>query len=514
MLYKLLADIYKLLSDIINFIINLLTQIKKGELHNAWGSIAKLLSDISNKLIVYIDNIFNGPNYRYYISLILILIIVSVYFIIYYFNPFNIEKTKYSTLTIVTVIGVLVSLFYFFVYRKDANHKFYENNKSLIDENKKFNSKNFKDSISNPILRLLKGFFGVIMLVLIPVIIISVLFTAYNNFNNMYYVTKLFLGILITITTLAIVAYIFKIMPDKECNKLNPNNDDNTNKNFIWFMKNVGCIIKNLIFFLPCLLIILADEINDDIKLTPSSVYILFIFELILICLLFILPVLFKYISGLNKNNLLGGQGPYYLNEHKELGNYQQFSSQYNKTIAPLTGTKITAPIPLFDQYNLEAKFNGKDSKKFPYNYSYSISFYLYLNPQPKNTSLAYNKESNLFNYGNKPVIVYDGNNRELIIKSKTQKNEGPQLDTIFSTKDIKYQKWLYFVINYENNVIDVFIDGKLVSSKNNVPPYFDNDKVTIGEENGIHGSIKEIYYFEKPRPQNTVEFLYDLTKN
>jgi hypothetical protein len=136
------------------------------------------------------------------------------------------------------------------------------------------------------------------------------------------------------------------------------------------------------------------------------------------------------------------------------------------------------------------------------------------LNPQPKNTSLAYNKETELFNYGNKPVIMYDGNTRTFSIKSKTQMSEGAQLDTIYKTQDIKYQKWIYIVVNYGNNVVDVFMDGKLVGSMKNVPPYFADDKVTIGDDNGIHGSIKDIYYFEKQRPTNDVEFMYDLVKN
>ena len=48
------------------------------------------------------------------------------------------------------------------------------------------------------------------------------------------------------------------------------------------------------------------------------------------------------------------------------------------------------------------------------------------------------------------------------------------------------------------SNEIPENIEFKLVGSKNNVAPYFDTDKVTIGEDNGIHGSIKDIYYFDK----------------
>ena len=57
-------------------------------------------------------------------------------------------------------------------------------------------------------------------------------------------------------------------------------------------------------------------------------------------------------------------------------------------------------------------------------------------------------------------------------------------------------------------------MDGKLVGSKNNVPPYFKGDKVTIGEDNGIQGSIKEIFYFDKIKPDDNIEFLYNLSKN
>ena len=70
----------------------------------------------------------------------------------------------------------------------------------------------------------------------------------------------------------------------------------------------------------------------------------------------------------------------------------------------------------------------------------------------------------------------------------------------------------MLFTINYENNTIDVFIDDKLVGSKKNVPPYFDDDKISIGEDNGIQGSIKEIFYYDTPRPPSNIEFIYDLT--
>ena len=84
---------------------------------------------------------------------------------------------------------------------------------------------------------------------------------------------------------------------------------------------------------------------------------------------------------------------------------------------------------------------------------------------------------------------------------------------------NLKYQKWLNFIINYDNNIIDIFIDGKLVASKKHIPDFHENEKISIGDiknkldKNGIHGGIKDIYYFSQPKQLNNIEFLYNLTK-
>ena len=85
-------------------------------------------------------------------------------------------------------------------------------------------------------------------------------------------------------------------------------------------------ILKKFILFIPCLIVILAEEINDELKLTPSSVYILFIVLFLLICLLFLLPLIFNFFSTFNKNDLLKGKGAVYTNNYKYLGNYQKIT--------------------------------------------------------------------------------------------------------------------------------------------------------------------------------------------
>jgi hypothetical protein len=279
----------------------------------------------------------------------------------------------------------------------------------------------------------------------------------------------------------------------------------------------------------------------------------------------------------MNKSKLLKGSGPYYLNELKVIGIYQNLNKNVNSTIdiaIPKNNDQNTSIIKnpidaLLGTLNLDKKensifktydsstqigpedkeitkqtqenisdtkgynfkllkndYNGiyniktsfydppKSINKFPYNYTYSISFYVFINPQPTNTSIAYTKDTEIFNYAYKPVIYYNGKSQSIIIRSRTVNNKGDQLDTIYEGKNIKHQKWVFFVVNYDNNNIDVFIDGTLVGSKKDVMPYFKGDKVTIGENQGIHGSIKEISYYDSIQSPQTIELLYNLTKN
>lgn len=507
---------------------------------NITGDIYSLLmlkyKFIRDKFANIANVIVNSPNYKYYVSILLTLVFILLVILT---NLINVPD-KYVQIISLLLGAIIISIFYFFVYRNEQETNdglavkgikgFFDTNNTdflytekrkkivieeeikdkkgnVVDTKKKFNATNFKDTIGQPIKNLIKFFSYLLLSIILIVLFVVFIYNMYNNYQYLYFFTKIFLGFAIAITILAIIAKSFSIVI-KDCEQ-----SDINKKDFFERIKRILCIIKNTIFFIPCLLVILADEINKDIKSTPSSVYLLFILLIIFVSSFIGLPILFQFISSMNKHDLLAGKGPYYLDKRRVIGKYQDFSKESIRNKITPPASKYT----LFDEdpsqeFNIKALIGYLGDKKFHYKYTYSISFYLYLNPQSQNTSLAYNKESELFNYGNKPVILYDGRKRKLLIKSKTQTSEGSQTDTIYETKKIKYQKWMLFTINYENNTIDVFIDNKLVGSKKNVPPYFDDDKISIGEDNGIHGSIKEIFYYDTPRPPSNIEFMYDLT--
>jgi hypothetical protein len=169
--------------------------------------------------------------------------------------------------------------------------------------------------------------------------------------------------------------------------------------------------------------------------------------------------------------------------------------------ILPKFKQLVTTPIYTNSLNNYES-FQYDSSFK----YQYAISSWIYINPQPPNTSPAYNKYSSLLNYGSKPNIMYKGRDNDLMIQML--KGEDKQIKT-FHTKDVLLQKWNHIVINYTNNNLDVFLNNKLVGSEVNITPFMKHDMISTGENTGIHGGIKNTYYFNKPLYLWQINYLY-----
>ena len=510
MLYIILYNINIIMSDNENWKEKLKKKLKNIPY--------KILDTVINGVPFLKDERQESGMYKLYISVFLLILIIATVFISNKsLDALDIKSNKWRQLTILLSSSISLCIFYFFVYRNqyDKNgttvpsssinigvltDRYYnETTRHFIDDkgtkNVKFNDY-LKKYLKIPLFNLLSSLLIFIGTVGLLVLLVGGFFWSFQNYPKLFKVTELIILFIILMILASIVVKILDIKLD----------DCSNEKGF----KGFFCLIKNIFLFIPCLLVILANKVSEDIKDTPRAIYILFIAEIIFVCLFIGLPLLFKYINTINKSDLLNGEGPFYLNNKKYIGTYQQLNPKALTKIKD--NYSVSYPINSNEAINVKYGKFGKD--KFEYNYTYSLNLNLYIDAQPHNTSLAYNGEAELFNYGNKPVILYDGKRRELIIKSQTENNQGIQLDTIYRTKNIKFQKWMFIVINYGDNTIDVFIDGKLVGSKNNVPPYFVGDKVSFGQDNGIHGSIKDVYYYNKRRPPSDTEFLYKLITN
>ena len=147
--------------------------------------------------------------------------------------------------------------------------------------------------------------------------------------------------------------------------------------------------------------------------------------------------------------------------------------------------------------------FQGIDPKKVEhencFNYNYSISFKIWINPQGDWTNYSYNNKANILNFGDVLFVKWDDQKMQFIATTTRKSNNITKL-TVYSIPIESYplQRWNDFVINYNGGTLDIFMNGSLESSTPNITPIMGYHSVTVGENNGIYGGIKDVIYYNK----------------
>jgi hypothetical protein len=212
--------------------------------------------------------------------------------------------------------------------------------------------------------------------------------------------------------------------------------------------------------------------------MTTNIIYILFFIEIISVLLYFYYPQLIDLI-------------------YRKDGIVLLEKLRYLDIPTVLTGTDLLTM--------METDSNNTTNQVF--RKEYGISMWVYINPQPPNY-IAYSKETPIFCYGNgksgKPLITYYNN-----IEGESEKKDKLLFYFSDSSKHpdatiyIAKQKWNYIVVNYKNNICDVFINGVLEESvkleTDKYPIYSLGDNITIGSDNGIYGAICNCKFFFQP---------------
>jgi hypothetical protein len=167
--------------------------------------------------------------------------------------------------------------------------------------------------------------------------------------------------------------------------------------------------------------------------------------------------------------------------------------------------------IPIFKiKFSKHPQYKDTELRRF--RYTYAISGWFYLNPQPPNTSSAYNNYTNILNYGENVNVEYNGNLNSLRVRANVA---NPDNDTnnmsvqIYETTEVLYQKWNNIVINYDNGYLDVFLNGALVGSKAGVAPYMSFDNIKVGAHNGLQGGICNVSYSENVMKKSEIVLKY-----
>jgi hypothetical protein len=274
---------------------------------------------------------------------------------------------------------------------------------------------------------------------------------------------------------------------------------------FIGQTKGLSGFIIQLIFYIPCILLDLWEYIVSEFKLTPYSIYLFIIFEILLI-------ILYAYLPNMTEID----------------GSIQALSN----VMLLDSGKHIVVNS---DQLKIQ---DNIDPNALQSNYltNYAVSMWVFINPQSP-TDPAYNKETEIFSYGYtdedgiqhvKPMIRYyggGGGSDQLVERNKfvfylsryppiTQYNSD---EHTFCDVTLPNQKWNQIVLNYNRNNVDIFINGDLERSfilTNHMPVYNDLDTISVGDENGLKGGICNVVYYKHSLSKEQIATSYNIKMN
>ena len=247
--------------------------------------------------------------------------------------------------------------------------------------------------------------------------------------------------------------------------------------------------IINFILYIPCLMNEVLEYLKSQFSITSNITYGLLGLEILLIVAYIFLPNLISNIIKTESISLL--EDSYFLGQ-EETKYLKYISDIYIKTDDDYIKT---------DDDPIEYK-KGKSS--------YSISLWIYLNQQDPSIN-----SDNIFRYGNEsqcfPMITYCKSTTEGKNKLKFHfSSNAPAFDML-----IESQKWNNIVLNYNNHVVDLFINGNLVKTcifeHDTIPIYnYNNDYFSI-QSNNINGAICNIKYYKKPLTNFRITNIYNL---
>lgn len=250
-----------------------------------------------------------------------------------------------------------------------------------------------------------------------------------------------------------------------------------------WF-----AVTMQIIFFIPCLLLEFIEYIKYEIGIAPNTVYVLLAIEAIIIGLYVFIP---KIIKPNNTNTSVLLNDPVFLNTGKIIGN------QSVLLVDPITTS------PFIDDANFRV--------------NYSISFWAYLNPNGNNPGSVL-RLGNASESGGKPQMLYA--NGKYIFYFTNDTSNPYELN-------LPSQKWNFFVITYNNNKVDLFVNGNLEKTLIVSPPYYSpGDNIEVGSDpsdNGVlgidyttktsnvSGAICNVKYHKTPMSQYQIISEYNL---
>jgi hypothetical protein len=279
-----------------------------------------------------------------------------------------------------------------------------------------------------------------------------------------------------------------------------------------------GFIVK-LLFYIPCLITDFIGYLINDFNNTPKIVGVIFILQVAVIVLYFLLPYSYRLFKYANIITLV--DKPTFLTRESIVCD--------NDTL------KINEPFFWFRKKVQRDIIYPSGNNGDIYLKNYTLSMWIFVN----NNVGSISNETPIFKYGNhsdistfgKPSITFNPDTKDKskmysVYFSDTFTNEFSRYDFAFIP-----QKWNYVVITYNNNIVDFFLNGELETSyhfkktsenpqSSNLPSYTLQDNITIGYggsdtgERGINGAICNVEYHKIPMTKTEVQSNYKIFGN
>jgi hypothetical protein len=155
----------------------------------------------------------------------------------------------------------------------------------------------------------------------------------------------------------------------------------------------------------------------------------------------------------------------------------------------------IQHPITLSEETTLDYKPE--------FQYQYSISLWVWFNEHQSMYHIV-----PILDYGGSPLIEYNIEKNKLDVIFI---NQNKLKEKIVSSK-VQLQKWNHIVINNIGGTVDVFINGTLIKTVNNVIPFNSVKNITVGSSKGIRGGLTNLMYFSQPLTIHQINQIYSYT--
>ena len=286
------------------------------------------------------------------------------------------------------------------------------------------------------------------------------------------------------------------------------------------------------IIYIPCLFLDLLQSSQSAVGDTTRPIWIIVAIELVLIAILYGGPYLLNYI-GASASQIVAA--PVSLKDK-----YDTNLNTQSPQIFIFHNTGI-------DRTPEDKAANCPAEEKKRYNYSISGWFILNI------TVSTYNKDLEIFNFGDVPRLTYNTSTNELKLWCNTLDMSGnpkPSPDIIYNSRTnyntiisgksreqqnrikmlvdndeeldtpVPLQKWNYFVINYNGKTMDFFLNNKLIIKSDFMMPDIQMKPITIGDSDitkktkGLNGSICNFAFHKVPLTKEQIRWTYNMLKS